>query len=516
MNKTTFSQYGAIIATVIILAIMVAFSTPLGDHIVDSIGQSISTFGNKSKTQLSAAKSKDYSQVGVRNNDPDVRSIIANATNQGEQQLKCETVEVVDPALLGKLLAFTHGAVEETNVLNAKVFDVSVEGEFSEATIDFDVAGIANNGDQVAIYHFDEYNGEWECITSQGVDDDRRISATFTSLSPIAIVNLSNGFTEAPLKSRDKYDLSSSSVALTGIAKVSSYAVLQEYMELYFVIRDIADGIKVEDLKVMYSFSGSIYPQSNVLIRGSDWVETSPGSGEYSFLVAKCSGKEITDDLNFYLYHNDEIVKSIEGYTFRQYCVDKINEDSDHNLAELFRAVLDFGAECQKYFKYNENKPANAGGYGLLTRATSIPDEWKAGSASKSSNVKASASIGIYGLGVVHFYFYFSDGSNFNGIADDDIAVTIDGEVADSALYSWEIVKATGRLLITPKMPTPVYMGKIYGFSFETDAGYGYMPKYTTLSYAYSKQNSASIGPLCLSLYNYYLCALAYYGAIPD
>ena len=44
MDKETFSSYGWIVITVIVIAIMIAFATPFGDFIVNAVKEILADF----------------------------------------------------------------------------------------------------------------------------------------------------------------------------------------------------------------------------------------------------------------------------------------------------------------------------------------------------------------------------------------------------------------------------------------------------------------------------------------
>lgn len=192
MNKTTFSHYGTIIAVVIILAIMVAFATPFGDYISNSTGQTIDSFSTKSNTQLSEANGRNFRFAKLKGLN---QTLIVSAANQSSQSLQYDAVEVVDPALESGLVAFTSGSVDELNVQNAVIYDIEVSGEYSSATLDLNVSEFANTGETVAVYHYNEGASEWEHIGNYTVSASGIITASFTSFSPVAIVNISRDYT---------------------------------------------------------------------------------------------------------------------------------------------------------------------------------------------------------------------------------------------------------------------------------------------------------------------------------
>lgn len=54
----------------------------------------------------------------------------------------------------------------------------------------FEVSKIAKEGEQVAILHFDEITQEWEYIGTETVNEECKVTANFTSFSPVAFVKV--------------------------------------------------------------------------------------------------------------------------------------------------------------------------------------------------------------------------------------------------------------------------------------------------------------------------------------
>ena len=69
------------------------------------------------------------------------------------------------------------------NVL--KLIDVSLPTNFTKATITFDIPGVTA-GQKVTVLH-QKADGTWEVISGSKVEDGK-VTATFTSLSPVAFV----------------------------------------------------------------------------------------------------------------------------------------------------------------------------------------------------------------------------------------------------------------------------------------------------------------------------------------
>ena len=53
MDKETFSSYGWIVITVIVIAIMIAFATPFGDFIVNAVKAVLNDFQDTAADALS-------------------------------------------------------------------------------------------------------------------------------------------------------------------------------------------------------------------------------------------------------------------------------------------------------------------------------------------------------------------------------------------------------------------------------------------------------------------------------
>ena len=60
MDKETFSSYGWIVVTVIIIAIMIAFATPFGKYVVEGVKALLADFNSTATDALDPAQ---YSSV---------------------------------------------------------------------------------------------------------------------------------------------------------------------------------------------------------------------------------------------------------------------------------------------------------------------------------------------------------------------------------------------------------------------------------------------------------------------
>ena len=52
MDKETFSSYGWIVITVIVIAIMIAFATPFGKYVVEGVQEVLGKFADTASTAV--------------------------------------------------------------------------------------------------------------------------------------------------------------------------------------------------------------------------------------------------------------------------------------------------------------------------------------------------------------------------------------------------------------------------------------------------------------------------------
>ena len=123
--------------------------------------------------------------IFLREKDPLVVAIDENGTDLNAKATYILGTEKND--LLEQLVDVGRiENVEEVSVvLNVNTMDFE-----NEATATFNVKRIALPGDTIAIYHYDETLGQWEFIDMCIVDDNCKISANFSSFSPVAFVKV--------------------------------------------------------------------------------------------------------------------------------------------------------------------------------------------------------------------------------------------------------------------------------------------------------------------------------------
>jgi predicted ribosomally synthesized peptide with SipW-like signal peptide len=126
--------------------------------------------------------------TGISNNKPTGTAIPVQSTDKNGNDLNATSTEIVGAEkddLLNKL--------EESGLVNSSSdVDAIIEVESDEfdnlAATTFDVSEIAQEGDKVIILHFDESKQEWEFISEEIVDANGKVTADFSSYSPVAFV----------------------------------------------------------------------------------------------------------------------------------------------------------------------------------------------------------------------------------------------------------------------------------------------------------------------------------------
>lgn len=97
------------------------------------------------------------------------------------------------------------GLINSTDEVDA-IIEVESDEFDGIADTTFDVSSIANEGDKVAILHFDEEKQEWEYIGTETVDVNGLISGNFTSYSPVAFVKITENGNLENIKIPGLYD----------------------------------------------------------------------------------------------------------------------------------------------------------------------------------------------------------------------------------------------------------------------------------------------------------------------
>lgn len=125
-----------------------------------------------------------------------------------------QTVEAAEAAVAAEL--GTAGAKTDDIVA---VVDVTYDGEIPEGgvQITLNLAGV-KKGDNIVLLHQRKDNGQWERITPDVVGDGY-VMATFTNLSPVAVVKLPPA---APKQDEDSNQTATSSTTSTTTTKTTT------------------------------------------------------------------------------------------------------------------------------------------------------------------------------------------------------------------------------------------------------------------------------------------------------
>ena len=114
--------------------------------------------------------------------------VSVSATNSAGENLNATANVIVgseETDLLNKLE--DSGLVKSANDV-AALIEVESDDFDNLATTTFDVSSIAETGDKVVILHFNETTQEWEFIAEETVNAEGKVTANFSSYSPVAFV----------------------------------------------------------------------------------------------------------------------------------------------------------------------------------------------------------------------------------------------------------------------------------------------------------------------------------------
>ena len=128
------------------------------------------------------ANAIERESLGIANRS----EISVEAKDENNTNLNAKAYEITgsDAEELLSILS-TTALVDTTENIDALIEVES--GDFdSIATTTFDVSSIASEGDKVVILHFNEVSNEWEYISEEIVDSEGKVTANFTSFSPVA------------------------------------------------------------------------------------------------------------------------------------------------------------------------------------------------------------------------------------------------------------------------------------------------------------------------------------------
>ena len=142
------------------------------------------------------ANAIERTSLGIYNRS----EITVEAFDKDNKNLNADAYQILgndEEELMNSLI--DTGYINDASDISA-IIEVSSDYFEDIAVATFDVSSIASEGDKVVILHFNESKQEWEYISVEIVDSDGKITANFTSFSPVAFAVLkSDGSLEIKL-----------------------------------------------------------------------------------------------------------------------------------------------------------------------------------------------------------------------------------------------------------------------------------------------------------------------------
>ena len=130
------------------------------------------------------ANALERDSIGIENRS----EITVEAKDQNNTNLNAKAYEITGSEESDLLDALVEtGYVSDANEVDALI-EVKSDDFDNIAETTFDVSSIASEGDKVVILHFNEETQEWEYISEGTVDAEGKVTADFTSYSPVAFV----------------------------------------------------------------------------------------------------------------------------------------------------------------------------------------------------------------------------------------------------------------------------------------------------------------------------------------
>lgn len=148
----------------------------------DTLGNGIITASNLSAGDW---KGSFWFNINLQSN-----YIGVNAKNEAGEDIHASATNIIGEEKENLLNSLEEsGLIESKEEVDALINVKSDNFEGLAETI-FDVSNIAQEGDKVAILHFDEEKQEWELIGIEIVDENGKITGNFTSYSPVVFVKI--------------------------------------------------------------------------------------------------------------------------------------------------------------------------------------------------------------------------------------------------------------------------------------------------------------------------------------
>ena len=98
----------------------------------------------------------------------------------------------------------------------------------------------------------------------------------------------------------------------------------------------------------------------NSEIVSSNWTTVTIGGVDYwCVTVSNLAAKEMDDDVTVTIYKGEEAISKAKTMSLRQYGEERLAASTDNLFKTTVVDMLNYGAEAQKYFEYNEDNLAN-------------------------------------------------------------------------------------------------------------------------------------------------------------
>ncbi|MCR4681970.1 MAG: S8 family serine peptidase [Clostridiales bacterium] len=276
-------------------------------------------------------------------------------------------------------------------------------------------------------------------------------------------------------------------------ASYSASLTLEDSIDINFFVKEIDEEADITEFLVEYTF------------RGVTSTATLSNYDSNRIVVARCSVKEIGDDVNIKVYYGSDLIKEID-YSARRYCENKISGDSvSANLKEFCKAALDYGAYAQLYFDYHTDNLANSTYSAGTVTETVIPGSVNVHTSTGSCSgvTQMSASLMLESKTELNFYFVPAEGVNLQ-----DLTICLNGNEVSSDSIT---VAPSGAYCLTVREITAGHLGDEQEISISYQ-GETKTVVYSPLTWAYKKQtsNKEATANLAKALYCYYLAAVGY------
>jgi uncharacterized repeat protein (TIGR02543 family) len=227
-------------------------------------------------------------------------------------------------------------------------------------------------------------------------------------------------------------------------------------------------------------------------------------SGDMYRVVFPVAAKEMNNIVNVKVQYKGKAACEDRELSVRDYCEDAASRNPNEKTLNLLKAILDYGAYSQLYFKYDTNNLANKNLTSGLVESTAVPKTDKSESAPCTGLTKASSSLGLEAAFEMDTKFAPSGTASEADMAN--YTFKIDGAAAVPELKS-------GRYVVTLKDITAVALGDMHTFTATHKDGSVYTVNDSPIAYlyrAYSGSNDINLVHLCSAIYLYYQAAIAY------